>query len=339
MKAYKDSKGKVRLFRPDKNIERLNNSMTRLAMPPIEGNNGFLECLKDLIRLDESWVPDKEGYSLYIRPTAIGTSPVLGVHASEDVKLYAILSPVGPYYPTGFQPVKLLADAKNVRAWPGGVGNTKVGGNYAPTIQPSQEAAKKYGANQILWLYGDNHECTEVGAMNIFFVFQNKETGKPEIATAPLTRGDILPGVTRDSILQLARQWKDVTVTERWVTMKEIVDAQKNGTVRDISIIISIYHHPSTLVITSLSLLLLSLILVIGSLWSGHCCGGESSSLHRLQGPGHQLAHGRADRPTGQASLGFADRHPIRESGQSSLVRGYQLEEEERMKETINELH
>jgi branched-chain amino acid aminotransferase len=126
MKAYKDSKGVVRLFRPDKNIERLNNSMMRLAMPTITGNNGFLECLKELLKLEEGWVPQEEGYSLYIRPTAVGTSSVLGVHASEDVKLFVILSPVGPYYTSGFKPVKLYADAINVRAWPGGVGNTKV---------------------------------------------------------------------------------------------------------------------------------------------------------------------------------------------------------------------
>lgn len=236
MKAYKDSKGNVRLFRPDKNFERLNNSMVRLAMPSIKGDDGFLECLKELIKVDESWVPEGEGYSLYIRPTAIGTSSVLGVHASEDVKLFVILSPVGPYYKSGFKPVKLYADSVNVRAWPGGVGNTKVGGNYAPTIYPSQIAAKTHGASQILWLYGPDHEATEVGAMNIFFVIKDKKTGKPELATAPLTRGDILPGVTRDSILALARQWSDVTVSERFVSMKEIKQAEAEGRVSPLSL-------------------------------------------------------------------------------------------------------
>lgn len=149
MKAYKDQKGDIRLFRPDKNMERMNYSMTRLSMPPINGNDGLLECIKELIRVDSSWVPDKEGYSLYIRPTAIGTSPLLGVHASEQIKVYTILSPVGPYYKSGFKPVKLYADAKNVRAWPGGVGNAKVGGNYAPTIYPSQQAAKEHGCSQV----------------------------------------------------------------------------------------------------------------------------------------------------------------------------------------------
>lgn len=141
MKAYKDSKGNIRLFRPDRNMSRLRFSMERLAMPSID-EVAALECIKQLLRIDESWIPDQEGYSLYIRPTAIGTSPILGVHASEQVKLYTILSPVGPYYKGGFKPVKLYADTENTRAWPGGAGNAKVGGNYAPTIAPSIKAAK-----------------------------------------------------------------------------------------------------------------------------------------------------------------------------------------------------
>lgn len=127
MKAYKDKQGRIRMFRPDLNMQRLKFSMERLAMPELD-TDAFLECIKQLLRLDESWIPDKEGYSLYIRPTAIGTSPFLGVHASEQIKLYVINSPVGPYYKGGFNPVKLYADTDNVRAWPGGVGNAKVGG-------------------------------------------------------------------------------------------------------------------------------------------------------------------------------------------------------------------
>ena len=148
MKAYKDREGRIRMFRPDKNMARLHHSMTRLAMPGFNAD-GFLDCLKTLLRLDESWVPDKEGYSIYIRPTAIGTSPYLGVEAAQHIKLYAILSPVGPYYKSGFKPVKLFADTVHTRAWPGGVGNAKVGGNYGPTILPSQIAAKKHDANQV----------------------------------------------------------------------------------------------------------------------------------------------------------------------------------------------
>lgn len=227
MKAYKDSKGKVRLFRPDMNMKRMNNSMTRLAMPELD-QEGFLECMRQLIKMDASWVPDKDGYSLYIRPTAIGTSAILGVHASADVKLFTILSPVGPYYKSGIVPVRLLADSVNVRAWPGGVGHVKVGGNYAPTIDVSRRAAEQ-GYQQVLWLYGSDHQITEVGAMNMFFLIRKENSDAVELITPPLTRGDILPGVTRDSILALARSWPEYEVSERFITMKDILQASKEG--------------------------------------------------------------------------------------------------------------
>jgi branched-chain amino acid aminotransferase len=229
MKAYKDKDGQIRMFRPDKNMTRMNHSMTRLSMPSITDSDGFLECMKELIRLDESWIPEKEGYSLYIRPTAIGNSPFLGVHASEQVKVYVILSPVGPYYKSGFKPVRLYADTKNVRAWPGGIGNAKVGGNYAPTIHPTQQAAKDHGVSQILWLFGNNHQVAEVGAMNIFFVIKDAVTGEKELVTPTLAGGDILPGVTRDSIIEIAKTWDDIKVSERVINMGEVVQANKEG--------------------------------------------------------------------------------------------------------------
>lgn len=148
MKAYKDKNGMIRLFRPQKNMARLNLSMGRLAMPNFN-SDGFLECIKQLLRIDESWIPEGDGYSIYLRPTAIGTSPFLGVEASNHIKLYVILSPVGPYYKSGFQPIKLFADTVNVRAWPGGSGCAKVGGNYGPSILPSKVAAQKHGAAQV----------------------------------------------------------------------------------------------------------------------------------------------------------------------------------------------
>lgn len=234
MKAYLDSNDNIRMFRPDRNMARMNHSMTRLGMPRIDGNDGLLDCIKELLRVEKSWIPNKEGYSLYIRPTAIGTSPFLGVQAAEHVKVFTILCPVGPYYKSGFNPVKLYADAENVRAWPGGVGNAKVGGNYAPTILPSREAARKHGCSQVLWLYGDDHQVTEVGAMNIFFVLKKVVNGKEvrELVTAPLTRGDILPGVTRASILEVARSWaaaENLEISERFITMKEVKDASADG--------------------------------------------------------------------------------------------------------------
>ena len=125
MKAYKDAKGQIRLFRPDCNVARLNDSMARLHLPSVD-EAAFLATLGELIKLDERWIPEGEGYSLYLRPTAIATDPYLGLGICNNVKLFVFTCPVGPYYPTGFKPIKLLADAENVRAWPGGCGASKV---------------------------------------------------------------------------------------------------------------------------------------------------------------------------------------------------------------------
>lgn len=226
MKAYLDDDNCIRLFRPECNMERMNDSMKRLFLPSFD-EEAFLECIKELVKVDKDWIPKGEGYSLYIRPTGISTHPYLGVGASNDAKLYVILSPVGPYYPTGFAPVSLLADTQNVRAWPGGTGSSKVGGNYGPTILPQVEAAKQ-GYSQVCWLFGEDHEITEVGTMNLFFVWKTKEGGT-ELVTAPLSRGDILPGVTRRSVLELAREWGDYEVSERNITMSEVVAAVDEG--------------------------------------------------------------------------------------------------------------
>lgn len=200
MKAFKDAKGKVRLFRPDMNAKRMNHSMERMAMPTLD-QPGFIKCLKALLRLDAAWVPDQEGYSMYIRPTAIGTSPFLGVQPPDQIKFYAIMSPVGPYFKSGFKPVKLLADTKYVRAWPGGVGNAKVGGNYGASLLPTREAVEKHGVSQILWLFGEDHTVTEGGAMNILFLLKTN-TGV-ELVTPALDRGDILAGKESSVIIYL----------------------------------------------------------------------------------------------------------------------------------------
>jgi len=230
MKAYKDTSGRLRMFRPDCNMERLNHSMQRLCLPGFDGA-ALTECIKELLKLDESWVPDKDGYSMYIRPTAIGLAKSLGVARSTSCKVYVIMSPVGPYYKSGFKPIRLLANTKDVRAWPGGVGNAKLGGNYGPTILPASNANKQ-GCEQVLWLFGEDHQVTEVGAMNIFFVLRRADGGK-ELVTAPLTRGDILPGVTRRSILELARDRAkadpSLSVSERWLTMREVAAAGRKG--------------------------------------------------------------------------------------------------------------
>lgn len=231
MKAYRSNKdhNSIHLFRPDKNMERLTNSMRRLEMPGFDfDNNELINLIGELVKIDKDWIPHGEGYSLYLRPTVIATHKYLGLAAPESVLFYAICSPVGPYYKTGFDPIKLTADTPFVRAWPGGAGNAKVGGNYASTMKAAAEAAAD-GYSQVLWLFGENDEVTEVGSMNFFVYLINKETNRPELVTASLERGDILPGVTRDSILELARSWGDFDVSERQISMGEIKEASKEN--------------------------------------------------------------------------------------------------------------
>lgn len=233
MKAYKalDDEKSISLFRPDMNMKRLASSMNRLHMPGSDfDGQELIKCLKELVLLDKDWIPHGEGYSLYIRPTVIATHPFLGLTSPTSILLYVICCPVGPYYMSGFAPVRLTADTEYVRAWPGGTGSYKIGGNYAATIKP-QEDAVSAGYSQVLWLFGDNDEITEVGAMNVFFFLINEKTKRPELVTAPLTRGDILPGVTRDSILHLARSGilGDFDISERYPTMPEIKKASDDG--------------------------------------------------------------------------------------------------------------
>ena len=206
MKAYRAvSDGSLRLFRPDCNMERLKNSMERLHMPGFDfDSQELINCIKELVKLDQDWVPEGEGYSLYIRPNVIAMHKYLGLAAPESLLLYVVTSPVGPYYPSGFKPIRLQCENNYVRAWPGGTGASKVGGNYAPTMKPAAESAQR-GYSQVLWLFGENDEVTEVGAMNVFFVIKSQDGKGNEIITPPLSRGDILPGVTRRSIVELAK--------------------------------------------------------------------------------------------------------------------------------------
>ena len=229
MKAYIDSNDRIRLFRPEMNMQRLNSSCEALFFPTFDGQE-FLSCAHELLKLDRAWIPNQNGFSLYLRPTIISTFPYIGVAAAQIVKLYMICSPVGPYYPEGFKPVSLLASDKYVRAWKGGVGNKKLGANYGPTIRPQHEAAQM-GYSQIMWLFPDSasgeYYVSEVGTVNQFFFWKNRD-GEEELITAPLD-GTILPGVTRDSILTLVREWGRFKVTERPFTMSEVVEAVEEG--------------------------------------------------------------------------------------------------------------
>ncbi|KAF7162754.1 hypothetical protein CNMCM5623_007923 [Aspergillus felis] len=229
MKAYKDKKGQIRLFRPDKNMARLNKSSERIALPTFDGQ-ALIKLIGEFVRLDSRFIPDARGYSLYLRPTMIGTQSTLGVGPPGSALLFVIASPVGPYYPTGFKAISLEATDYAVRAWPGGVGDKKLGANYAPCVLPQLKAASR-GFQQNLWLFGEEEYVTEVGTMNLFIALKNKETGQKELATAPLD-GTILEGVTRDSVLALARERlvpKGWTVSERKIRMSEVAEASEEG--------------------------------------------------------------------------------------------------------------
>ncbi|PNF21393.1 Branched-chain-amino-acid aminotransferase, cytosolic [Cryptotermes secundus] len=220
MKAYRGVDGKIRIFRPEKNMERMNQSALRAGLPTFDGEN-FIKCLCQLLSIEQEWVPHSESSSLYIRPTLIGIDPSLGVAQCASALLYTILCPVGSYFSgTGEAAVSLLADPRFTRSWPGGCGDKKMGSNYAPTIHVQQEALGQ-GLQQVLWLYSDDHLITEVGTMNIF-MFCINDSGERELITPPLD-GLILPGITRASILELSREWNEFRVSERSIPMSEVV--------------------------------------------------------------------------------------------------------------------
>ncbi|XP_074075898.1 branched-chain-amino-acid aminotransferase, mitochondrial isoform X2 [Macrotis lagotis] len=232
MKAFQGKDKRVRLFRPWLNMDRMLRSSLRLCLPEFDKLE-LLECIRRLVEIDKEWVPSGEKKaSLYIRPTFIGNEPCLGVHPPLKALLYVILCPVGSYFPgDSLKPVSLLADPRFVRAWTGGVGDCKLGGNYGPTVF-MQEAANREGCEQVLWLYGPDHQLTEVGTMNVFIFWTHKD-GVLELVTPPLD-GIILPGVIRQSLLDLAQLWGEFRVSERKVSMQELLLALREGRVREI---------------------------------------------------------------------------------------------------------
>ncbi|XP_060111978.1 branched-chain-amino-acid aminotransferase, cytosolic-like [Heteronotia binoei] len=231
MKAFRGPDKHIRLFRPTMNMDRMFYSALRSCLPPFDKDE-LLECIRQLIRVEQDWVPHSDSASLYIRPTFIGTEPSLGVARSTRALLFVILGPVGPYFATGsFNPVSLLADPHFVRAWMGGVGDCKLGGNYGPTIYVQIEAAKE-GCQQVLWLYGNDHQLTEVGTMNIFMFWKDQQ-GELELVTPPLN-GIILPGVTRQSLLDLAREWGEFKVSEKIITMADFIKGLEEKRVKEV---------------------------------------------------------------------------------------------------------
>ncbi|MBR4451425.1 MAG: branched-chain amino acid aminotransferase, partial [Clostridia bacterium] len=224
LKAYRTVNGDISLFRPIENIRRMNNSAERLCLPQIDEADA-LQIFDTLVEVDKDWVPHSEGTSLYIRPFMIGNDENLGVHAVHNAKYIVILSPSGAYYAEGINPVKIAIESEDVRAVRGGTGYAKCGGNYAASLRAGQKAEEK-GFTQVLWLDGvERKYIEEVGSMNVMFKING------EIVTPKLT-GSVLPGITRKSCVELLRE-KGFKVSERLLSIDELEDAAKNGTLEE----------------------------------------------------------------------------------------------------------
>lgn len=225
LKAYRTEDNRILMFRPDKNIERANKTNERICIPTIDEDD-FLQALKAIVKMDESWVPDKPGTSLYIRPFIIATDPFLGVRPSNTYKFIIILSPVGAYYPEGLNPVKIWIEDEYVRAVAGGLGEAKAGANYVASLK-AQVKAHDEGYSQVLWLDGvERKYIEEVGAMNIFFKIKG-------VVVTPQLNGSILPGVTRRSCIELCKSW-GISVEERKISAEELFAAAEDGTLEEV---------------------------------------------------------------------------------------------------------
>ena len=224
MKAYYGADGKVRLFRPEENFKRMNSSCDRLVIPSVDVDF-CVEATKTLVNVDRDWIPTAPNTSLYIRPFIFATDNHIGVHASHTYLFAIILSPVGPYYATGLDPVKIMIEQDDVRAVRGGTGYTKCGGNYAASLRAGARAEEK-GYSQVLWLDGvEQKYIEEVGAMNVLFKING------EIVT-PALLGSILPGITRKSCLELLRSW-GMKVTERRISVDELIACAADGSLEE----------------------------------------------------------------------------------------------------------
>ena len=224
LKAYRGKDGSIYLFRARENFLRLNRSAVRICMPEVE--IGFvMDAMKKLILLDKEWVPRSTGTSLYIRPAMLATEPHLGVRPAKDYLFFIILGPVGAYYKEGLNPVKIWVEDKYIRAAVGGLGEAKTAANYAASLLAAEEAKAK-GFTQVLWLDAAKRKYVEeVGTMNMFFVVDG------EVITAPLN-GSILPGVTRDSVIRLVKDW-GMKMTERSLAIDELIDAAQSGRLKE----------------------------------------------------------------------------------------------------------
>ncbi len=220
LKAYRGADGRPRLFRPDMNAKRTNSSNKRLVIPELPEDD-FVQAVSELVKVDSDWIPTEEGTSLYIRPFIIATDDFLGVAPSKTYLFIIILSPSGAYYESGLEPVGIWIEDDYVRAVRGGMGFTKTGGNYAASLI-AQVKAHDDGYSQVLWLDGvERKYIEEVGAMNIFFKIDG-------VVVTPMLNGSILPGITRNSVIEICKDW-GLPVEERKVSVDELIEAQKTG--------------------------------------------------------------------------------------------------------------
>lgn len=225
LKAYRTKEGRIQLFRPDMNAKRTTRTNDRICIPAID-EELYVEAIKAVVRIDADWVPAKEGTSLYIRPFIIASEPFLGVRPAREYTFFIILSPVGAYYKSGLAPTRIFVEDEYVRAALGGTGYSKIGGNYAASLK-SQVKAHEMGYSQVLWLDGvERKYVEEIGTSNAFFVIDG------EVITAPL-EGTILPGITRDSVIHLLKDW-GVKVSERKMAIDEIFKAYDEGKLNEV---------------------------------------------------------------------------------------------------------
>jgi branched-chain amino acid aminotransferase len=249
LKAFRADHHGIYVFRPKEYQARMNRSCKRLCIPQVDFDF-FMDGLKELVKIDEAWVPTKRGCSLYIRPFVFAADNFLGVRVSSTYKFMIITSPVGAYYKEGMNPVSLLTSGEYVRASRGGLGGAKTPANYAASLLPA-EIAKEKGFTQVLWLDGvENRYIEEVGTMNIFFVIDG-------ILITPPLEGTILGGVTRDSVIRVAKDW-GITVKEERISIDDVISASKGnrldeifgtGTAAVISPVGKIQHSDTTIVI------------------------------------------------------------------------------------------
>ncbi len=221
IKAYKSATGEAILFRADRNAARFNKSAQRMCMPSIP-EEIFIGGIAELLKLDRDWIPDRPGTALYIRPFMFASDEYIGVRPSENYTFCIFTGPVGTYYT---QPVRVKIEKDFVRAAEGGTGFAKTAGNYAASLYPAQ-LARQQGYDQLIWTDSKTHQyIEEAGTMNIMLVIGGK-------LVTPPTGTTILDGVTRDSILHLAREW-GMEVEERRISVQEIIAATEKGTLNE----------------------------------------------------------------------------------------------------------